>query len=443
MRRDVGGGDRGKTQSRTCRNARHRAWQWLLVGLVASCVALGESRQPNVLATDSGWRVVLTDVASNTHFDDFELNAAALGLPGTWRIRKDTLRGGRQEGVDRIIVDTGQLQIVILPTRGMNVYEVRCGDMRLGWQSPSAEIVHPRHVDLAHRGGLGWLLGFNECMVRCGLEFAGHPGTDVIVDNVGNESTMELTLHGRIAHIPASRVEILIDRAPPHRLHVLGVVHESHFYGPRLRLNTDLSVVPGEQRWRIRDTITNVGASEQEFELIYHTNCGAPLLEEGAQVVVPTRRVMPMNDNAARAMAERARYRGPTLGFVEEVFLIEPYADDQGRTSVLLHDRAAEHGTTLSWNVAELPFFTLWKNTAAARDGYVTGLEPGTSYPFNRRIERAAGRVPTLMPEASRSFTVDFGFVQGAEAVANEVARITGIAGDRPTEVVAEPPESR
>jgi hypothetical protein len=34
-------------------------------------------------------------------------------------------------------------------------------------------------------------------------------------------------------------------------------------------------------------------------------------------------------------------------------------------------------------------------------EGYATGIEPSTSYPYPRPIERAAGRVPRLGPGES------------------------------------------
>ena len=43
-----------------------------------------------------------------------------------------------------------------------------------------------------------------------------------------------------------------------------------------------------------------------------------------------------------------------------------------------------------------MPYFTLWKNTAATPDGYVIGLEPATNYPNAKSVERDAGRVITL-----------------------------------------------
>lgn len=375
--------------------------------LLASCTAPATGQRT----------IVLSDTASNTHLEDFHTSAAETGLGEGWSVRRETLRGGKQESVDRIVIDTGVIRAEVLPTRGMSIHHLRVAGQRIGWDSPSEEIVHPALIDLESRGGLGWLEGFNEWMVRCGLEFAGHPGEDVLVDNTGAESRMDLTLHGRIGNLPASRVELSIDEQPPHRIRLRGTVFERTFYGPKLRLDTELSMVPGERTWRLTDTVTNVGGAPQEFQIIYHGNYGPPLLGEGSRLVAAARTVAPMNGNARDAIEGWSRYLGPTPGFSEEVYLIEPHADEAGRTSVLLVAPGGEVGTTVSWILEELPYFTQWKNTAALEDGYVTGLEPGTGFPFNRRVEREAGRVPVLAPGTSRTFTLDYAVQLGATEV--------------------------
>jgi hypothetical protein len=43
-----------------------------------------------------------------------------------------------------------------------------------------------------------------------------------------------------------------------------------------------------------------------------------------------------------------------------------------------------------------LPCITVWRNTAAVEDGYVTGLEPATNYPNFKTFERQQGRVRVL-----------------------------------------------
>jgi hypothetical protein len=379
-------------------------------------------------------RKTLTSVERNVHTPAWEQKIKGGGF-----VRKDVLRGGKQEGVEGIIVNNGNLRFTVIPTRGMSIAEVRLDDIRLGWHSPVKEIVHPKFVNLQERGGLGWLEGFNEWMVRCGLEFAGHPGKDEFINNVGDKAEMDLTLHGKIGNIPASEVEVIVEREPPHRIRVRGRVDERMFYGPKLELWTEISTEPGSSSFRIADTIKSHSAFDQEFQIIYHANYGPPLLEEGAKFVGAVKSVTPFNAHAAKGVGTFAAYVGPTKGFIEQVYCIEPYTDGSGKTTLMLHNASATKAVTMSYAVEQLPFLTLWKNTNAEEEGYVTGLEPGTGYPYNRRIERKFGRVPKLAPGATRTFAIDFQILRDVGAIGKAKAQIEKIQAGRGTETNAEP----
>ncbi|MCG3198314.1 MAG: hypothetical protein GHCLOJNM_02812 [bacterium] len=358
-----------------------------------------------------------------------------------WSVRKITLHGGKQEGVDLVILDNGILSITVVPTRGMGILEVKGGKLRIGWESPVKEVVHPAFINLQSRGGLGWLEGFNEWLVRCGLENTGHPGTDEFINNVGEKAQMDLTLHGKIANIPASEVEVVVDREPPHRIAVRGRVDERMFYGPQLELWTEVSAIPGEYGFRVSDTLTNRGDSDSEFQLLYHVNFGAPLLEEGARFIAPIQSVAPFNAHAAEAIQTFQDYSAPTPGFVEQVYCMHLYSATDSRTTVGLVTQNRGRAVSMSFSTEELPCMTLWKNTGAIKDGYVTGLEPGTSFPYNRRIERGFGRVPKIAPGGSREFHIDFEVHSGHEKVEELGRRIEAIRAGRPTEVSVEPPK--
>src|SRR5262249_22985647 len=155
----------------------------------------------------------------------------------------------------------------VVPTRGMGLLSAQLGDVRLGWDSPVKDVVHPKHVNLTARGGLGWLDGFNEFVVRCGLENNGGPGQDKIVNNLADEESVDLTLHGKIANVPAREVEVIVDRESPYRIRIRGVVSETMFLGPKLELTSEISTKPGSDSFRIADTIANVGSQPQEFEV--------------------------------------------------------------------------------------------------------------------------------------------------------------------------------
>src|SRR5204863_439137 len=80
---------------------------------------------------------------------------------------------------------------------------------------------------------------------------------------------------------------------------------------------------------------------------------------------------------------------------------VEVSADSDGRTQALLRNAHGDKGISLRYLKAQLPCFTVWKNTQAEADGYVTGLEPGTNYPNLKTFEREKGRVVKLAPGAS------------------------------------------
>lgn len=402
-----------------------------LLLLIFSCT---ENPAPNLKITSQ-----LNQSGENLVLESSQ-NHSQKTFDSPWSVTQRTLRGGKQEGVKLLTLDNGKLQISIIPDRGMGIFDVTSKGIRLGWDSPVKEIVHPSHINLESRGGLGWLEGFNEWMVRCGLEFAGHPGTDEFIDNTGNPSTLNLTLHGKIQNIPASEYEIIIDPEPPHRIRIRGTVYEKFFYGPKLKLVTEISTVPGSDSFQISDKLTNEGAFAQEFQLIYHGNYGSSILEEGAQIYTPAKSVTPMNSHAAKGIENWKSYQGPTPGFIEEVYLLEPLSNSEGNAIALLANADLTLGTSVQWNLSELPYLTVWKNTAAQEDGYVTGIEPATGYPFNRRIERKYGRVPMIQPGETRSFTLNFGIHQNQDSVQSIIGEIDHLQKNTALTLNREPP---
>src|SRR5262249_29633303 len=186
-------------------------------------------------ADAESFRKILISSGRNVRVDQAEVTAkdATPKCPVKWSVRKLTLHGGKQEGVELVVIDNGKLQITVIPTRGMGVLSVTLGDVRLGWDSPVKDVVHPQFINLNARGGLGWLDGFNEWLCRCGLESNGGPGPDRFINNIGDEAVMELTLHGKIANLPAQEAELVVDREPPYRIRLRGRVDEKMPVGPQ------------------------------------------------------------------------------------------------------------------------------------------------------------------------------------------------------------------
>ena len=375
---------------------------------------------------------VLSDAETASRTDEWSISSIDLGIAADppFSVKKNILHGGKQEGVELVEVDNGRMTVSVIPTRGMNVFRARSGDVTLGWISPVKQIVNPAYIELDSRGGLGWLDGFNEMLVRCGFEWAGHPGMD---------NGKLLTLHGRAGNTPAAKVVVVIDDQPPHRIHVRGRIDEQVFKFVDYEMWTDLSTEPGSNSFRVSDTITNRGDYEREFQIIYHANFGPPLLQEGSALEAAAKQVTPFNEYAAKDVATWTSYRGPTKDFDEQVYNVLPFTDGNGRTTVMLRNKAGDRGIELQYTVAELPYFTLWKNTDTEKQGYVTGLEPGTGYAYNRSIERKFGRVPKLQAGASRSFTLDYTILPTMTDVAAATREIAAIQNGRQTQIESQP----
>ncbi|QTT86196.1 aldose 1-epimerase family protein [Pseudomonas chlororaphis] len=372
------------------------------------------------------WDYVLLD--TDKAAQDFHITSAQLGVKTAkpFSVTLRSLHGGRQEGVSIVDIDNGAMKLSVVPTRGMNVLQATVGAVRMGWDSPVKEVVNPAFIELNGRGGLGWLEGFNELVTRCGYEWVGHPGMD---------NGELLTLHGRAANIPANKVTLHIDEKPPYAISLRGELKEQAFKKVDFSVATELVTEPGSVSFTLNDTLTNNGDYPEEYQALYHSNFSTPFLEEGAKFAAPVKQVSPFNDKAKADLADWQTYRGPTRDYDETVYNLVPYADAQGDTLTVLHNKAGSLGVAVGFNTGQLPVFSLWKNTDTQGQGYVTGLEPGTSFSYNRRYQRPLGLVPTIEARQSKQFQIRYSLLADKAAVDKSLAEISQIQNGQQTEV--------
>jgi galactose mutarotase-like enzyme len=345
---------------------------------------------------------------------------------GKWAVHFSRLQGGLSDGVDIVDVNNGKLSFVVVPTRGMNLWRASLPGWSIGWKSPVRGPVHPKFVDLGEPSGLGWLDGFDELLVRCGLESNGAPEFD---EETGR---LKYPLHGRIANKPAHSVSVAFD-AEREEISVSGVVEESRFHFLKLRMTSTYTTRLGSTTIAVRDEIENLSASPAEMQMLYHVNFGVPLLDAGASVVGTFKNVVPRNDHAAKDIKSWNSYRAAEPGFEEQVYFADLWPDGDDCTRTLLKNAHGTQGVSLYYNTRQLPCFSLWKNTTSEADGCVTGLEPGTNYPNPRSHEGKERRVVKLAGGEKTSFELVMEILPTANDVAaieKEIARVA--AGRKP-----------
>lgn len=353
---------------------------------------------------------------------DVQITPAKVGGSATgYAIEKYRLQQGLSQGVDVVEINNGRCVLKILPTRGMGLWDVTVDGVRFGWNSPIRGPVHPSFVPLGEDSGLGWLDGFDELLVRCGLESNGAPEFD---DKTGR---VKYPLHGRIGNKPAHKVDVAVD-GETGEITLTGIVEETRFHFLKLRMTTTLKTKVGEPGVRITDEVENFSNTEGSFQMLYHVNYGMPLLDGGSRVIVAAEEIVPRNAHAATGIKTWDHYSAPQPGFEEQVYFLKLRGDANGRTQALLKNAHGTQGGSLLFNVKQLPCFSVWKDTAGDRDGYVTGLEPGTNFPNPRSFEEQQNRVVKLAPGAKTKLELELQFhtktaeVTAAEAAVNKLA---------------------
>ena len=329
------------------------------------------------------------------------------------------LSHGLSAGVDQVTLNCGSKRLVVLPTRGMGIWEAENSDVRFGWDSPIQGPVHPMFVPVSEPSGLGWLEGFDEMLTRCGMASNGAPDFD------GN-GILTWPLHGRIANLPAINASVDIDESAG-KITIRGTVQEFRFHIRKLQLETEITMQLDSNEISITDRVTNLSNRPDSFQMLYHCNFGQPVLEPGSQIHAPIERLAPRDEHAATGVEKWNHYGPSDATESEQVYFMELAADENNNSVVVLTNPDESKGVSIGHDTSTLPCFTLWKNTVGMDDGYVTGLEPGTNFPNPRSFEESKDRVVKLAPGKSQTMKLQIGMLSDQESVATAKQKVESL----------------
>jgi len=342
---------------------------------------------------------------------------------GELSVRHGVFRGGVSEGVEIVRLANETMHVDVLPTRGMSIWRMQSHSVRYQWQSPVVGPVHPNRVDVSEPSGLGWLSGFDELVVRCGLESNGAPEHD-------EQGKLIHPLHGTIANTPADSLSVEFDEASG-RVEIVGETIESRLFFKRFRLKSRIRIHADRNDVELLDDVTNELSTRQSCQLLYHINIGAPVLGEGSKIQIALEELAPRDAHAAEEIDRWNEIDGPQSGYQERVYFGRPVADETGMSHALLQNKDASQGLDVRFRTSTLPWFILWKNTSDLSDGYVTGLEPATNFPNPHSFEREHDRVVWLDGGETESFRVTLTPLSDSAAVGRVQDRIRKVIEDQ------------
>lgn len=318
------------------------------------------------------------------------------------RIKPYRLIEGHEDGLFAVDVITGTgLEFTVLPGRGMDIGDARWNGRSLAWRSPTGD----QHPAFYEPQGDGWLRSFaGGLLTTCGLTWMGASCED---------EGRALGLHGRASHIPATSVqwENFWD-GENQVIAVTGKIREALVFGENIELTRSIMTL-GDNRILIEDTIENLGYVTTPHMILYHCNIGYPVLDENAQFLAPSKKVIPRDADAEAGKDQWHTMQPPTLGYKAQVFFheMEPDIDGSVTASVVNSGNVAgePRGVFVRYFPAELPCFTQWKMMDYGT--YVVGMEPGNAWVMGRDVERKEGRLQFLEPGEVREYHLEIGVI--------------------------------
>lgn len=284
---------------------------------------------------------------------------------------------GADAGTRRIRMINGELDIEILPDRGLDIGQVRIAGIPLAWITPAG------FPEFDPDGG-GWLRAFGGgLLTTCGLLSYGAPSID---DGVAHQ------LHGRHSSLKAqvTRAEVTDDE-----LVVEGLTREVAVFGAHLELRRRITSPLGSRSLRVRDIVVNRGVEAVQPMVLYHLNLGWPLVDEGTQLVSPATKVVPRDAEAERGLATWSRFPAASSRYPEQVFRHELPAAE--RVAVVVQN---SQGLSLAvrFDTAQLGALFQWR-VAQPHGHTVLGIEPATAPTILGRADaRARGLLRSLEP---------------------------------------------
>jgi hypothetical protein len=327
-------------------------------------------------------------------------------------LKQYQLTDGRAAGVR--VVDfrtTRGLEFTVLVDRGMDISEARYRGMSLCWRSAAGD-ASPGFYDPR---GAEWLWTFfGGLLTTCGLTQVGPPHTD---------EGEELGLHGRVSTIPAEQISVREEWSGEClQLEVSGVVREAQLFGPGLAMHRTIGARADCAGFSVRDRIANVGARPAPVMLLYHINTGFPLLDDRAELILPSTEATPRDAEAEDGKERWAEMHAPVSGYAEKVYFHTVQANSDGVVTCALINRRLDGGIglRLRYRLSELPFLTQWKMLGDRE--YVLGIEPGNCKPIGRAAARAAGELVELAVGEELQMGFELDVVEG-EAALDQLAR--------------------
>ncbi len=301
-----------------------------------------------------------------------------------------TFGDGRAQGMEGWMVRNGALQFTVMKDKCLDLAEVSYRGANINFLSKPG-LQGRNHYDTngqeAQRSIMGGML------FTCGLENICPPY---------HTADKDYPMHGRIRTTPAEHTGVTTRWTEDgYEMSIHGEMREAELFGENMVLRRTITTCYPNNEIKICDVVENQGFRPEPMMLLYHFNVGYPLLDEGTEIILPTRKVTPRDAVAAQHVDAWDHMEAPIDNEPEYVFLHELEEDEDGNTFAAVLNEKLGLGLCITFAKKNLPYFMQWKSLASG--DYVLGLEPANSSVYGRAYHEAQGDLHHLEPFQSET----------------------------------------
>src|SRR3989475_1942872 len=339
-------------------------------------------------------------------------------------VRLVTLGDGVERGVRALEFRTGTgFAFDVLVDRSLDVGRCELNGRALAWLSPTG-VVGPWYAEPV---GLGWVRSWGGGMlVTCGLDHTLVGG----VDDASNfhqvvRPTEEYGLHGRIGFMPA-RLTGYGERWDGDEcvLWAEGTVRQAAVFGEAMELRRRIEARVGESRFFVRDEVVNVGFDPTTHMYLYHVNVGWPVVDRDSEYLIPAPDGVPVAEYPTR---DYRRLTEPNPSFPEECYEHSVVPEQRGTVPVAIVNRRLGLGAYQVYRKEQFPFHTMWRMLGEGI--YGVAMEPTTNRDAGRFDARERGELRYLAPGEAKTYDLEIGALDGAEAIDSFARRVGTLTG--------------
>lgn len=336
-------------------------------------------------------------------------------------VRLVALGDGAERGVRLLEFRTGTGFVFdVVVDRAFDIGRCELGGRALAWQS-AAGFAGPWYYEWEDLGFFrNWGGGL---LTTCGIDHALFMAEDTAAQyHYPPKQTERFGLHGRVSNRPA-RLVGYGERWEGDEcvLWAEGETLQAAVFGEQLLLRRRIEARVGESRLTVHDEVGNVGWNTTPHMLLYHVNAGWPVVDEGAQLLVPAHGVVARGDHPVEGYETLT---APQAGFVEEVFEHEVAAEPGGTVPVAIVNRRLGLGLYQVYRRDQLPFHFAWRMLGEGT--YAFAIEPCTNRAAGRLDARDRGELIELGAGERRVYDLEIGALDGRAEIDAFSVRVEG-----------------